>query len=87
MEGVVRIAEQPEAFLGERVEDVVLAGKVAVNRGGAVLDAFGDLSDRDILIALGDEQFARGVENRAPDGFVVPFLSFSDAHGCLLVLG
>ncbi len=47
-----RVAEQPEAFLREREEDVVLAGKVAVDGGGAVLDALGDLADRDVAESL-----------------------------------
>jgi len=50
-----RIAEQAEALLGEREEDVVLAGEVAVDSSGAVFDALRDLSNRDVLEALGDE--------------------------------
>ena len=55
--------QQPESFLRERQEDVVLAGEIAVDGGGAVLDLLGDLPDRHVLIALRDEQLARGVEN------------------------
>ncbi len=31
-------------------------------------------------IALADEQLARRVEDAAPDGLAVPFLSFFDTH-------
>ena len=61
---IAGIAQQPESLFGQREEDVVLAREVEVDGGGAVLDPFGDLADRDVLVALGDEQFAGGVENR-----------------------
>jgi hypothetical protein len=35
--------QELEAVFGEGEEDVVLAGEVAVDRGRAVLDLFGDL--------------------------------------------
>ena len=57
------VVEAAKAFLGEREEDVVLAGEVAVDGGGAVFDALGDLADRDVPIAFGDEEVARGVED------------------------
>ena len=72
--------EQPEAFLREREEDVVLAREVAVDRGRAVLDPVGDLPDRHFLVAVGDEQLARGVEDRPEHGLPVPFLSFFDSQ-------
>ena len=75
-----RIAEQPEPLFGEREEDVVLDWEVAVDGGRAVLDALGDLADRDVLEALGDEQLAGGVENGPPHRLAVAFLSFFDAH-------
>src|SRR6185295_48222 len=62
--GVVAGVQQAEAFLRERVEDVVLAGKVPVDGGGAVFDLLGDLPDGDVPVAFADEQLARGVENR-----------------------
>src|SRR5439155_8390288 len=49
------IAEQPEAFLGELEEDVVLAREVAVDRGGAVLDPLRNLADGHVLVTLGVE--------------------------------
>ena len=55
--------EAMKAFGGEREKDVVLAGVIAVDRGGAVFDAFGDLADRDALVAFCNEQVARGVED------------------------
>ena len=77
--------QQMEAFLGERKEDVVLRRKVAVERCRAVFDALGNLSNRNVLVTLVDEQLARRVENRSADGLPVPFLAFLDAHsfGCL----
>ena len=59
--GAHLVVEAMKAFGGEREEDVVLAGVVAVDGGGAVFDAFGDLANRDALIAFGNEQVARGV--------------------------
>ena len=44
-----------EAFVGERQEDVVLAGVVAVNRCGGCSDAFGDLSDGDVGVAFDEK--------------------------------
>ena len=46
------VVEAAEAVLGEREVDVVLAGEVAVDGGGAVLDALRNLADRDVTIAL-----------------------------------
>ncbi len=77
-----RVAEEAEAFLCERIEDVVLAGEVAVDGGGAVLDPFGDLANGNVVEALGDKEFARRVEDRPADRLAVPFVSFFDSHGC-----
>ncbi len=79
-DAVVDTAQQPEALFGEREKNVVLGREVAVDGGRAVLDPLGDLADRDVLIALGDEQLARRIENGAADGFAIPFLTFFDAH-------
>ena len=68
--------QQPEAFLGEREEDVVLAGEVAVDGRRAVLDALGDLADGDFLVSVGDEELARRIQNRSGDRLPVPFLTF-----------
>jgi hypothetical protein len=78
--GLPRTAKQPEAFLGEREEDVVLAGEVAVDGGGAVLDALGNLANRDVPVAFGREQLPRGIENRAADRFAIPLLTFLNPH-------
>src|SRR5207237_8228645 len=75
-----RIAKQTETFLRERIEDVVLAREVAVDRGRAVFDALGNLANRNVLKALGHEQSARGVEHRAAHGYAVAFLAFFDPH-------
>ena len=77
LDGVV---EALEAFLGQREEDVVLAGEVAVDRGRAVLDALGDLADGDLPVALGDEEVAGRGENGLADGVPLSVLSFLDAH-------
>jgi hypothetical protein len=74
------IAEQAEPFFRELEEDVVFTWKVAVNRGGAVFDAFGDLPDRNVLESFGDEELARRVEDRSPDRLAVAFVSLFDAH-------
>src|SRR2546430_7523300 len=47
------VPEQAEALLGECEEDVVLAREVAVDRGRAVLDAFGNLADGDVAEPFG----------------------------------
>ncbi|MBI3403384.1 MAG: hypothetical protein HY048_18390 [Acidobacteria bacterium] len=57
-----------------------LLGEVPVQRARAVLDALGDLADRNVLKALADEQIAGGVENRSPDGLAISLLSFFDTH-------
>ena len=69
-----------KAFLGQREEDVVLAGEVAVDRRRAVLDAIRNLADRDVLIALGDEKIARRIQNRPRDRLALPFLTFLDSQ-------
>lgn len=72
--------QQPEALLGKRQEDVVLAREVPVDGRRAVFDFLGDLADRDVVIALGDEQLARGIENRPRDSLPISFLPFLDAQ-------
>ena len=62
-DAVVHAAEQPEAFLGEGEEDVVLRREVAVDRGRAVLDPVGDLADGDVLVALGDEELPGRIQD------------------------
>ena len=74
------VPEQAEALLRECEEDVVLAREVAVDRGGAVLDALGNLADGDVAEPFGHEELPGGVENRAPYCFAVAFLPFFDAH-------
>src|SRR5207342_2299875 len=74
------VAQQAKTLFGQREEDVVLAGKVAIDGGRAVFNALGDLADRHVLVALGDEEVAGCVENRAPHGFPVSLLTFFDAH-------
>jgi hypothetical protein len=70
-----------EALLGEREEDVVLAREVAVDRARAVFDALGDPADRDVAVALGDEQLPRGVENAPPDVLTFPGVALLGSHG------
>ena len=82
--GIVGIAEQPESFLGEREEDVVLAGEVSVDGGGAVFDAFGDFPNGDVLVALGDEQLAGGVQNRPAHRFAISLVTFLDSHELII---
>src|SRR5437763_1375372 len=72
--------EQAEALFGERKEDVVLAREVAVDGGRAVLDAIGDLANRDFLVAVRDEELAGCIEDRPCDRLAVPFVSFFDAQ-------
>src|SRR5262245_43191248 len=84
MLGFARPAEQVESLLGERKKDVVLAGEVAVDGGGAVFDPLSDLADRHVLIALSREKLARRVQNGAADCFPVAFLSFFDSHELVL---
>src|SRR5262245_41855335 len=72
--------EDVEPFLRERVEDVVLAREVAVDGRWAVLDALGDLADRDVVVPLGDEQGARRIEDRPCDRLALPLLTFFDSQ-------
>ena len=74
------LIEALESFLGEREEDVVLTGEVAVDRRRAVLDALGDLADRDLSVTLGDEEVPRCGENGVADREPLSVLSFLDAH-------
>src|SRR5512138_93824 len=64
----VAAVEELEALFRKRIEDVVLAGEVAVEGGRAVLDLLGDLSNGDVAIALVDEEFAGRVEDGSADG-------------------
>ncbi len=73
-------AEQSEPFFGQREEDVVLAREVAVDRGRTVFDTLRDLTDGDVLVSLGHEELACGIENGSPDRLAVAFLSFFDSH-------
>jgi hypothetical protein len=72
--------EEPEPFLRKREEEIVFAREVAVDRGGAVLDAVRDLPERDLLIAMGDEELAGRVENRSGHRLPLTFLSFFDSQ-------
>ena len=82
---VVARIEQPEAFFGERVEDVVLAGEVAVDGRRAVFDALGDLADRDVAVALGHEELAGRIEDGAADGLAISLLTFFNTHDADLI--
>ena len=77
--------ESPEPLFGEREEDVVLAGEIAVDGGGAVLDPLGDLANGNVAVALGDEEVASGVEDGFPNGLPFAVLSFFDTHALELV--
>ncbi len=79
--GSIEIAEQSESLLRQREKDVVLARKVAVDRGRAVFDSLGNLADGNVLVTLGDEQFPGGVENSTPYRLAVALLAFLNAHG------
>ena len=72
--------EEPEALLGQREEDVVLGGEVAVKGCRAVLDALGDFSDRYVLIALTNEEVARRVQNGTAHGLPVTIVALSNPH-------
>ena len=58
--------QQPKPFFRERKEDVVLAREITIDCGRAVFDALGDLANRNVLKAFGDEQIARGVQDGPP---------------------
>src|SRR5262249_12118714 len=78
--GVSRIAQQAKPLLGEGEEDVVLARKVAVNRGRAVFDPLGDLPDGDVREPFGDEELARGIQDGSAYGFAIALVAFLDSH-------
>ena len=67
-------AEQAEPFFGQREEDVVLRREVAVDGARAVFDLRGDVADRHLRVAVGDEQLQRRIEDGAPDslGWLMP---------------
>lgn len=72
-----------EALFGEGQENIVLAGKVAVDRSWAVFDFLGNLADGDVLISLGDEEIPRGVQYGAGGCDALPFVPFPDPHAAL----
>ena len=72
--------DHEEALLGEREEDLVLAGEVAINGSGAVLNTFGDLAHRHGAVAFGDEQLPRGVKNGVAHRRAFTVLTFLDSH-------
>ena len=78
--GLVGHVQQAESFFRERIKDVVLAGKVAVDGRRTVFDFFRDFANRDVAITLGHEELARCVEDGAAHRFAIAFLPFFDAH-------
>jgi hypothetical protein len=64
--GQLARAEVPEALFGQRVEDFVFRGEVAVDGAGAVFHARRDIADRGLAVAVADEEVERRVENGAP---------------------
>src|SRR5207249_10020644 len=75
-----RVPEQAEPLFREREEDVIFAGKIAVDGGGAVFDPLRNLADGDVLEAFRDEELAGSVQNCAADRLAVAFLSFFYTH-------
>jgi hypothetical protein len=72
--------EHPKTFLGEGQENVVFAFEIAVDGGGAVLNFFRDLANRNVLISLRYEQFAGSIQNRPRNRLPLPFLTFLDSQ-------
>src|SRR4051812_10845864 len=68
--------EEAEPLFREGEEDVVLARKIAVDGRRAVLDTVRDLADRDLLVAVRNEELTRRVQNRPGDRLSLSFLSF-----------
>jgi len=68
--------QHPETLFGEREENVVLAREVAVDGGGTVFDLFRNLSNRDVLVPLRDEEFAGRIQNRPGYCLSFPFVPF-----------
>ena len=82
---IVRLAlgrreQDAEPFFGQREEDVVFTGEIAVDRGGAVFDPLGNLADRDVVIALGDEQVSSRIQNGPRNCLPLPSLTFLDSQ-------
>src|SRR5687767_6797608 len=69
-----------EPFLGEGEKDVVLAREIAVDRRRAVFDAVRYLADRDVLVALGDEEVPCRIEDGPGHGLALAFLTFFDSQ-------
>ena len=83
VDGAKRLAvleKEAEAFFRQREEDVVLAREIAVNGGRAVLDALGDFSDRNLRVALLDEELPGGIENGPRNSLPLAFLTFFDSQ-------
>jgi len=51
-----------------------------VDRGGRVIDAIGDFTHRDILIALFDEQIARRIHNLLAESIFVALAFLEGVH-------
>jgi len=78
------VAKKLEPFLGKREKDIFLAGKVAVDGAGTVLDLVSNLPHGHIRIALCEEQCAGGVQNRPSNRLALSRLTLSNAHLLLL---
>src|SRR5688572_7181841 len=80
--GARRIGSTQDAkpFLRQREEDVVLAREIAVDRTRAVFDALRNLSYRDVVIPLGDEEIPGRVQNGSGDSLALALLTFFNSQ-------
>ena len=74
------LEEEAEALFGKREEDVVLAGEVTVDGRRAVFDPLGDLADGNLMVAVGHEELAGGVQDGPGHRLALAFLPFFDAQ-------
>src|SRR5690242_12301452 len=72
--------QQPETFLRQGEEDVVLAREVAVDGRRAVLDALRDFADGDFLVTVADEKVAGCIEDGAGHCLSIAFLSLLESQ-------
>jgi hypothetical protein len=84
---LVHPMKDSSVFFGKGQEDVILAREVGIESRGAVLDAIGDLAQRDLSNTLGDEQFARCGQDGLANSRAMALPTLVRSHKPALQLG